>query len=383
MNICLVTKLFPPSTGGAEMHWFNLSNALGRLGHDVDLFTQSYVGIKESTTTHQNVSVHRIRNSRRLVNLDTLAFSLKTRFLVDFSQYDIVHGSLRPASTIALPTGSFNTPVILTSHGTSYDAWRTAESKSFKNFLFKWIFHPLNVIMDYYAGQRSDRVIAVSNHVQNRLTTFYNIPENKTVQITPGLDTNIFYPRSESTELTHPDYFTLLFVGRIEPIKGLNLLLKVLSDINNEKIELLIVGEGSDEERLRSLSKSLGIQEKVNFLGQVAHEQLPVLYSDSDLFVLPSEYESLSFVVREAMACGLPALCSDVGGISTSVTHRNNGYLVDRTPESFKEVIEQLMVNDELLSKLGKNAATSAQEWSWDENAKQTEKLYEELIEES
>ncbi|TKX86043.1 glycosyltransferase family 1 protein [Halorubrum sp. SS5] len=380
MKVCLVTKLFPPSTGGAEMYWLNLSNALGRLGHNVDVFTQSYIGISGSVDTHKNVTVYRIRKSRQLVNLDTFIFSLRARSCIEFSSYDIIHGSLRPASTIALPTDSIEIPIVLTSHGTSYDAWRTSEAKSFKDLLFKWVFHPANIIMDYYSGRHSDNVIAVSDHVQNRLSEFYNIKKGNIRQITPGLDTGIFYPRKEDSNMTNSESFTLLFVGRVEPIKGLDLIIRSLSKMDNDNIELIIAGEGSDVQRLQSLIKSLEIQNNVSFVGRVPHEKLPILYSDSDLFVLPSEYESLSFVVREAMACGLPALCADVGGISTSVTHGENGYLVERTPESFIRVIDQLLDNSKLLTELEKNAAMSAKEWSWDKNAKKTEALYKQLV---
>ena len=385
MNICHLTKLFPPSTGGAEMYWHNLSNSLGRRGHNIDVITQSYVGIDGDVDSHENVTVHRIRNSRRMVNLDTLAFSLKSRYVVDFSDYDVIHGSLRPASTVALPTKSFDAPVVLTSHGTSYDAYKNTGGKSIKDMLFKHVFHPTNIVLDYYAGQRCNAVIAVSDHVADRLSNFYNINQDNISQITPGLDTRIFYPRrTKNAEYTDPECFTLLFVGRIEPIKGIDILIKSLEKIcDRANIELIIVGKGSDEKRLRSLAESYDVEDTIKFVGQIEHEQLPVLYSNSDLLVLPSEYESLSFVVREAMACGLPTLCADVGGISTSVTHENNGYLVDRTPASFKHALKNLMQNPERVKELGRNAASSAQNWSWDMNAQETETLYKKLVSES
>jgi len=234
--------------------------------------------------------------------------------------------------------------------------------------------------MDYYSGQRCDSVIAVSDHVENRLSSLYNISGENIEQITPGLDTNVFYPRNKTSELTNSDRFTLLFVGRIEQIKGLDLLLKTLSSFDTNDIELVIAGEGSDTKRLASLSEEFGISDITYFVGRVPHEQLPVLYSDSDLLVLPSEYESLSFVVREAMACGLPALCSDVGGISTSVSHEENGFLVERTSDSFQKVIKHLIENPERLNQLGENAETAAREWSWDANAHKTELLYREIV---
>jgi glycosyltransferase involved in cell wall biosynthesis len=378
MKICNVTKLFPPSTGGAEMYWYNLSKHLGELGHDVDVWTQDYRGETASNLDFENVSVNRVRTSRKLVNLDTIAFSRSAIKSIDFSEYDVIHGSLRPASTICLSDSPV--PVVLTSHGTAYDACIHTRAKTTKDYLFKYLFQPLNFAMDFYSGHHADKVIAVSNHVEERLIDKYRIPSGDIEQITPGLDTSVFYPRTGDSKYIDGDKFTLLFVGRIEPIKGLDLVLEAISELGTNNIELVVVGEGDDVPRLQSLSKSIGIEDMVEFVGRIDHENLPEVYSSSDLLVLPSEYESLSFVVREAMACGLPALCADVGGVSTSVTHDETGFLVSREAQSFRNAISEMLSDPEKLNRMSRKAAETAKDWSWTQNARDTVDLYRQVI---
>jgi len=124
LRVCLITKMYPPRTGGGATYAYELANALGELGHEVDVYTQLVPGEDNDVDTHPNVGVTRITKARPLVVFSTLYFSIACRCRIDVEDYKVVHGTLMPASTIAfgpLFWRQTDTPLVLTSHGTSYD----------------------------------------------------------------------------------------------------------------------------------------------------------------------------------------------------------------------------------------------------------------------
>lgn len=375
MKICFLTKLYPPSTGGAEMHWHELSNALASRGHKIDVYTQHFPNGDDEFSLHPNVSVSRITKSRQLVSFETLYYSFKAGRHVDFSEYDIVHGSLRPPSTVCVPNKQVTTPLFLTSHGTSLDAFRHSYSTDFKDVLMKYIFHPMNIILDYLASRNADRVIAVSTHTKNQLVSHYRIPEEDITTITPGIDTELFSPVPNSKKFDSSK-FNLLYVGRIVPIKGLKLIIDALAKVDTDRVMLHLAGTGRERDTLEAHALSKGLSDNVRFLGHIERNHLPEYYSAADALVLPSRYESLSFVVRESMACGTPVIASDVGGIPTSVEHDVDGLLVERSVKAFAEAISDLVKNPRQLMNLEQNALKKSKEWGWSDVAEDLEALY-------
>ena len=110
---------------------------------------------------------------------------------------------------------------------------------------------------------------------------------------------------------------------------------------------------------------------------QDAHDSLATYYSAADVFVLPSHYESLGFVVIEAMACGTPVVASRVGGIPSIVEHGSTGYLIPwRCPEAFATQIEVLLKNKDLHTFMSKKAIKKAYSLSWDSSSEKAANLY-------
>ena len=163
----------------------------------------------------------------------------------------------------------------------------------------------------------------------------------------------------------------ILYVGRIEPLKGLDIMLEAVSLLEGcAETRLVIVGgsleEDAELERLKGLSESLGIENKVTFTGSVPQEMLPDFYSAADVFVLPSYYESFGLVALEAMACGTPVVASRVGGLNTFIKQGETGYLIPwRCPEPFAQRLEMLLANPVLKDSMGRAARAQAQEMSW------------------
>ena len=217
--------------------------------------------------------------------------------------------------------------------------------------------------------------IVVSTHIEkDDIARLYGANGTPLEVISPGVDTALFQPMNTADarrELDLPDKRTILYVGRIEPLKGLDILLKAVALLNDTaNTHLLIVGgsleKDAELERLNTLAVNLGISDIVTFIGSVKQEQLPAYYSASDVFVLPSWYESFGLVALEAMSCGTPVVVSRVGGLKTFVENGKTGYLVPwRCPEPFAQSLETLLENPSLRRAMGSAARRKAMAMSW------------------
>ncbi|WP_311173072.1 glycosyltransferase family 4 protein [Halobellus ordinarius] len=377
LRVCLISKQFPPGVGGAETYASELANGLAERGHDVDVYTQWIDSPDEEADVHEHVTVHRICKARRkLVTFETLWFSYRARREIDFEEYDIVHGTMMPASTVAVtPFNDVETPVVLTSHGTSIGETKAVALETPADYLLKFFFHPMNVAMDYVASRDADRVIAISDHAYEQLTTWYGLREDEVEMIPHGVDTEWFYPREEQHPAVDEGKTTLLYVGRLGARKGLDLALRALAEVDDEDVEFLIAGTGRHEETLRELARELGIAEQVRFLGYVGDEELPVLYSSADVFVLPSRYEGFGLVLLEAMACGTPVIGADAGGIPTAVSDEEYGVVVERDANAVSKEISRLL-NDNVRERMNAEALRGSKTMTWEGTVRNVEEIY-------
>ena len=233
-----------------------------------------------------------------------------------------------------------------------------------------------------------DAIIASSKFEREDMVRLYGASPDKVQVIPPGVNLDLFQPID--TEMARANLNLngnkiVLYVGRIEPLKGLDILLEALYHMEAQgDVQLLIVGGNTkgDAElgRLKSLSEKLGIKEKVDFLGTVKHEELPFYYSAADVFVLPSYYESFGLVALEAMACGTPVVASRVGGLQTIVNDGETGYLIPwRCPEPFAHRLEMLLSNKTIRHSMGRAALNKAQQMGWSLVGQKLLELYDSL----
>ena len=380
LRVCLISKQFPPGVGGGETYAAELADGLGERGHDVDVYTQWIDSPDEQVDVHKNVTVNRVCQARRkLVTFETLWFSLKARRAVDFKEYDIVHGTMMPASTIAVtPFNDIDAPVVLTSHGTSLGEQGAVALETPADYLLKFFFHPMNVVMDYIASLDADRVIAISDHAYEQLTTSYQLNETDVEMIPHGVDTDWFYPRDERHSAVTEEKTTLLYVGRLGARKGLDLALRALAKADESEFEFLIAGTGRHEETLRELAQELEISEQVRFLGYVPDDELPALYSSADVFILPSKYEGFGLVVLEAVACGTPVIGADAGGIPTAIENEEMGETVQRNVGSFTEALTSIHAENREWN-VPVRPDQHAEAISWQHVSNTVEELYKKL----
>ncbi|MDP6102871.1 MAG: glycosyltransferase, partial [Dehalococcoidia bacterium] len=173
-----------------------------------------------------------------------------------------------------------------------------------------------------------DRIIALSASEKLQLGQLYGVDEDKVAVIPGAVDLDLCRPLDKDQSRTEvglpPSSEIILYVGRMDPLKGVDILLKAVSLLPREKrLQCLVVGGNAQDDGqvagFRSLAESLGISGQVKFLGPVEHERMPLFYSAADICVMPSRYESFGLVALESLACGTPVVASEVGGLPTIV----------------------------------------------------------------
>ena len=178
----------------------------------------------------------------------------------------------------------------------------------------------------------------------------------------------------------------ILFVGRIEPLKGIDILINAAAQLHDdENFRVLIVGGDARAHEqiahLTALAQQLEIDHHVSFVGAVPHEDLATYYNAADVCVVPSYYESFGLVAVESMACGTPVVASRVGGLTSTVSDGKTGYLIPwRCPEPFAERLELLLDNDDLRASFGRAAREGVERYRWANVADALSSVYDDVL---
>jgi D-inositol-3-phosphate glycosyltransferase len=246
----------------------------------------------------------------------------------------------------------------------------------------------------------ADRLVAATSAEMTQLETLYGANPYKITIIPPGVDVSHFYPipadEAKAYLGTPPEEQMILFVGRIEPLKGVENLMRAIALMRKRGISheiphyLAVIGGDidSDEQkmsvemaRLQRLCDELDICDLILFLGKRSQDILPYYYSAAELLVMPSLYESFGMVALESMACGTPVVASRVGGLAYLVQDGVNGYSVpDGDIEALSERITLLLRDPAHRQDLGRQAVAYAQDYDWEKIARRIANLYREVI---
>jgi D-inositol-3-phosphate glycosyltransferase len=244
----------------------------------------------------------------------------------------------------------------------------------------------------------ADRIIAATPAEQAQLQWLYKADARKVVVIPPGVDTGHFYPippdeAREYIGIPKEDRM-VLFVGRIEPLKGLDTLIRAMSCMRMTEVEkpayLAIIGGDpnvSPDEmsvemtRLQALCHELCMDRMVVFLGKRGQDTLPYYYSAAEVLVMPSHYESFGMVALEAMSCGAPVIASQVGGLAFLVQDGVTGFHVPNGDvDALCAKLTMLLADHALRDQIGAQAAAHAHAYAWEIIALQIIKVYESLL---
>jgi D-inositol-3-phosphate glycosyltransferase len=240
--------------------------------------------------------------------------------------------------------------------------------------------------------EAADRLIANTLEERHELIDLYDAEPDKVVVVPPGVDLSLFSPgdpRAARQALgLPPEAKVLLFVGRIQPLKAPEVLVKAAAELLSRHPEWrrqLVVavlggpsGSGLAHPRwLHDLAQELGIADRVRFLPPVPREELAQWYRAADVVAVPSHSESFGLVAVEAQACGTPVVAARVGGLPTAVG--DAGILVDgHGVEQWADALEDLLLDPQRRDCLSRKARRHAALFGWDRT---TERLYEVYVE--
>jgi D-inositol-3-phosphate glycosyltransferase len=225
---------------------------------------------------------------------------------------------------------------------------------------------------------------------EQQFRRLYGDPQGQIEIVAPGVEHAFFAPGEQSgarAALDLPlDVPVLLFVGRIQPLKGPDVAIRAVHALGRADALLLIVGGASGSagdgeiERAHQLVDELGLHDQVRFVPPQPHHILSTYYRAADVVVVPSRSESFGLVALEAAACGVPVVASAVGGLQSLVDHGETGFLLtERDPVAFAKAIGQILDDSMLAAGMSSAAASKASSYTWSFAAARLRRLYTDL----
>jgi D-inositol-3-phosphate glycosyltransferase len=246
---------------------------------------------------------------------------------------------------------------------------------------------PLRPRVESEVVRCADLVVASTFEEHDQLVRYYGADPERIEIIAPGVDHDVFAPgdRHEArAQLGLGSGPIMLFVGRIQPLKGADLAVRTLAALPDDRTTLVVVGgpsgpDGDDElTALHVLVAELGLDRRVRFVAPQPHESLATYYRAADVCVVPSRTESFGLVALEAAACGTPVVAANVGGLRFLVDHGSTGYLVDtREPRDWAALVERVLRADSALT--SERAVARSARFGWGIAAARLRRHYDDL----
>ena len=389
LHSCPAARPGRRDTGGMNVYLLQVARQLGRAGVRVDIFTRHHdPADPQVISIGENARVVHIRAGNtgdRKENLHEavpeFVANLKDYARLCGASYDLVHSHYWISGLAGIQLSqALGVPHVATFHtlGKLKLQARPGESEP-----------AVRINAETTLLQSVDGVVVSTRAEAEEMTRLYGVYPGRVAVIAPGVDLDVFWPRErtlarERLGVTEPG--VVLYVGRLEPLKGLDILVRAVADLAMaDTTRLLVVGGDPDSDELvgelGDLARSVGVAERVTFAGSVPQRDLPWYYSAADVLVLPSHYESFGMVALEAMACGTPVVVSRVGGLKTFVRNGESGYLVPwRCSDPFSQQIEMILANPSLRRAMGDAALMAARGMGWSGVSSRLMDFYNSLI---
>jgi D-inositol-3-phosphate glycosyltransferase len=370
-----------------------LGRALAARGVRIDIFTRRQtpeVGdvveyAPGARVIHIDAGPHRHVDKYDILDyLPDFACGIQRFRALTGTSYDLIHSHYWLSGRLGLLFADrWNVPMVSTFHTLAQLKNRVAESASEREQAVRYEIERRTM-----AG--SDRIVALTQVDRQQMLRHYGT-QAPIVVIPGGVDLERFKPQPKAAARARlgldPHKKILLFVGRIQRLKGLAVLLGAFARLSDVDAQLLIVGgrpgtshESREIARLQHLAGKLGIAERTRFVGAVAHEELPAYYAAADVSVMPSSYESFGLVAVESLACGTPVVATRVGGLRAIVRDGETGLLVPwRDAELFAERLRRVLTDGDLAGRLAGQARESVLEYGWDRVAEEHLALFGEV----
>ncbi|MCH7605838.1 MAG: glycosyltransferase [Chloroflexi bacterium] len=375
-------------SGGMNVYVRQLARSLGNHGIKVDIFTRDHAGnsqmIEDITS---NVRVVHLPGGSPDTPMEDLFETLPEfeQALLDFQRdnglsYQVIHSHYWLSGWVGRSLAfRWEIPQVLTFHTLALIKMQSRAGEAEP-------LHRQQVEQELMAS--AARIVAFSPHERDAMVRLYQADTSNVELIPCGVDLSLFRPLDQQKareKLGLDGGKVLLYVGRVEPLKGLELLLHTTAQLETcEQVRVLVVGGATEQDqevdRIRDLARDLNVEDAFEFVGRVDQEELPLYYNAADVCVVPSYYESFGLAALESMACGTPVVATRVGGLSTIIQHGRTGYLKSwRCPEAFASSLEMIISSSRLQHSMGLAARRRAEGMSWDNVAARIADVYASL----
>jgi D-inositol-3-phosphate glycosyltransferase len=382
---CPLARLGVASAGGLNVYVMNLAQTLGELGHEVDVYTRQHPASDDIVyDLHPNVAVLHIRQCDDDLYDDVYCFADAVVALGQQHgrQYEVIHAHYFYSGLVGLALRErFNAPLVET-------------------------FHTLGIMKKYVVGTEDQRRIGAETRIiaqvdaivasteleKMDLIRWHDVPEAKIHTVHPGVDHHIFQPygRQKSRELLgiEPDDRIIVFVGRIDPIKGIDILVDAFARLDrcDSSTKLLLIGGDPDNKAFWQTPEGAQLQRQIREhqlegrvlpVGSQPQEQIARYFSAADLVVMPSAYETFGFVALEAMACAACVVASRVGGLQYLIEDGVDGRLVEQgNVEELAAVMDELLADQPQRERLGREAFAASYRYCWSIQAEKMISVY-------
>lgn len=404
-----IAALGGKETGGMNVYIRELSRELSARGIAVDVFTRQ-----------QDPSLERvvpIEPEMRVIHVPAGPIAPYPKGEVYRHLPEFVEGIRRFAAEEGTRYDLFHSHYWL-SAWVARELRRSAERRTW-NVPIVHMFHTLGKMKDAVAQSPEEREIAIRSEVEGEIMDFadriiaatpldkaqmvelYGADPAKIHVIPCGVNTQMFYPIPREEAKAHiggpmADCRMILFVGRLDPVKGLDTLLEAMCELTRRmrptqarQYCLVVIGGDAesaaeamrDADCLEDLKKAHDLPDLVMFLGSQAQDTLVYYYAAAEVCVIPSRYETFGMVALEAMACGTPVIASRVGGLQYTILDGITGFLVpENDPKTLAAKLDLLLFDGELRDRLGREALKQAQRFTWGSVADQVVALYDEVL---
>lgn len=358
--------------GGMNVYVRELTSSLARLGVECTTYTRAWKpGLPEVVDIEPNHRLVHVRAGdfdlpkERLVDVvpeftDTVSHHIRTH-----APAQVVHANYWLSGLSGhLIKHDLNLPLITTFHTLARVKTLYGDSESRER----------EAVESSIIGC-SDAIFVSCREERDLFRSLYGNSPGTVDVITPGVDRAYFSPGSRSgarSALSLGSQPVLLFVGRIQPLKGLDVAVETLAALGRSDATLLVVGGASGTEgatelaRVNALADSLGVSGQIRFVEPQPHHLLATYYRAADVVLVPSRSESFGLVALEASACGTPVVATAVGGLLSLVEDGVNGYLVpERDGHLFAKRVAQILVDAQLARAMGVSAVRRSAAYSW------------------
>lgn len=366
MKILRVSSdLYPSIIGGATLHVHSMSRLQVKFGNQVTVYTSKH----DDKPDTENVDGYMVFRFKPLIKVygNAIMPGLFFRLMANKNAYDVIHAHSHvyfSTNVCALVRKFRSSPLVITMHGLISATTPGWLSNMYQRSLGLWTLNA------------ADRIICYTEEEKVEMIKI-GVDREKICVIHNGTDTDLFKPSDKPRSFNR-----ILFIGRLVPGKGANYLVDAFALALKSRLDLTLtmIGNGPLLATIKEKVSRLGIEDRVTIKERVLNEEMPTIYQNSDLFILPSLSEGVPRSILEAMSCGLPVICTDLPQLKSLVD--GCGMMVSaKDSRALADAILKILSGTRLAEELGAHGRERVlQSYSWEDTVRKTVMLYGEII---